>query len=487
MRKKVIGALLIIVFISMSFSLISLSALVNGNAQVTQLAQVASINSSGIGSQSNQVSSITSGFYDGLGTIYTVQTLDGVNIKVLRYHPIGQNFNNGSQPILLLPGIVANINEFLSHTTPRVAQLYPNITLPANLSSWAVGDPNIQKDPLLYYSPAYFLWKQGYDVWLANYRGTGFGDMKSGMGNSNTTLDDWALLDARAALNFVYSMTLQHPVVGGHSTGGLSTMMLLQGAYIQSNGMVASNETLAKERNGIIQGPETIKAYIALEPAGIPVISSSEESTLGWLMLSANVYLDLRSIIQALDGTGNLSLIALDSNLMSLLGQTPLKDLVTNIMNLDPTDFTPALGYYQTLYCLDSTYLSCLAQYSDFAFEHTIREFYRDGASNQYVIVPSQPHNGDGYYYFVDTPWSTNMKKMSVPMITIFASMQNNYNDLVNSTEIIQDFINAKTATPYDAYYIIPGTAHIDCPIGNHAPTDIFPILSSWLAVVAPP
>nr|MDO8079209.1 alpha/beta hydrolase [Candidatus Freyarchaeota archaeon] len=482
MRKKMIGALLVIVFISMTLPLIPLATQATGTAQVVQVVQIAYIGALGTTNDAEviQVTASSSGFYDDLGTIYKVKTPDGTYIKVLRYHPPGQNFRNGSQPILLFSGILANINEFLSHSTPRLKQFY-NVTLPDNLAPWAVGDENIKKDPLLYYSIAYYLWKQGYDVWLANYRGTGYKEMKSDMGKPTTSIDTFALYDARTAIKHVYSVTGKHPVVGGHSTGGLVTMMLLQGTYFKSNGHVGSTDALVKERNGITQGPETIKGFIALEPAGIPTITKLLDIHLVWEILDMDLYLDIRTILETLDGTGKCSMIYLLEEVASQAGPI-IRDLLENILNMDLTDFNPPLAYFHLAYSLDSVYFDVLAQYFDFAMHKTIREFFKNGFFNQFLAEAPTPRAWDGYYYYI----GNNMKKVKVPMITILATMQNNYLDLVNATEIIQDFIKGKTPSGNDPYYFVEG-AHIDVPIGLRAPTGAFPYIGSWLRTIAPP
>ncbi|MCS7130509.1 MAG: hypothetical protein NZ872_03715 [Archaeoglobaceae archaeon] len=64
--------------------------------------------------------------------------------------------------------------EYLHHT-PETLKGYYKPQLPSKLPDWAKNDRRIQKDPMLYYSLAYYLWKKGYDVWLVNYRGTGCG------------------------------------------------------------------------------------------------------------------------------------------------------------------------------------------------------------------------------------------------------------------------------------------------------------------------
>lgn len=90
-----------------------------------------------------------------------------LTIKLLRYHPEGERVNEGAQPVVLFSGLLCNMNEYLMHTPPELKELY-NVELPSDLADWAKGDERIQNDPMLYYSLAYYLWKQGYDVWLVN-------------------------------------------------------------------------------------------------------------------------------------------------------------------------------------------------------------------------------------------------------------------------------------------------------------------------------
>ncbi|MEM2145072.1 MAG: alpha/beta hydrolase, partial [Candidatus Jordarchaeaceae archaeon] len=345
MHKKVIGILLIVCVFSLTLPMFSIATQTMGATQVVQAIQIASISTLGTTNNPEVVEvKATSGFYDNLGQIYSVKTLDGVYIKVLRYHPPGQPFNTGKQPILLFSGILANINEFLSYSTPRLKQFY-NVTLPDNLADWAKGDENIKKDPLLYYSIAYYLWKQGYDVWLANYRGVGYKEMKSGEGRTKPSIDAFALYDARAAIGFVYDKTGKNPIVGGHSTGGLVTMMLLQGTYINSFGRVASSDRLVKQRNGITPGRETIKGFIALEPAGIPTITKLLDLHIVWELLDTGLFLDLRSILELLDGQGRLSMLYVLEEILSRFGPY-IEDIAENLLNMDLTDLNPPLGYY---------------------------------------------------------------------------------------------------------------------------------------------
>jgi len=421
----------------------------------------------------------TGGYYENLGTLYSVTTLDNVKIKVLNYHPAGKTLNTGKQPILLLPMMASNINEYLTQTTDRVKQLYPNIQLPANLASWAVNDENIKQDPLLYYSLAYYLWKTGYDVWLLNYRGCGYAEARSAFGDvGKSTIDAFALYDARAGLNLVYQVTGNNPVIAGHSTGGASTMMLLEGCYFKTDGHVGSDASLKKERNGDVVGPETIKGFIALEPAGIPTLTSLLDNIIVWNLLAAHTYLDLRTMNEALDGKGKLSLTNFIGQLIMMVGNSVVGEALSSLMNIDTTNTNELLLYFLFRYALDTLYICMLEQYGDWASKQTIREFFQNGASNQHRIVPPTPRVYDGYYYYIK-----NLINVKVPCIFFCATSQNNILDLVNKDEIYKDYYGKKTRNANDAYYVVQG-AHIEFPMGFSAPVSIFPTVGNWLTAI---
>ncbi len=421
---------------------------------------------------------LATGFYDEIGTLYTTKTSDNINIKMLRYHAPGEDFNYGAQPLLLFPGILENMNQFLQHSTKEIKELF-DVQLPEDLADWAVGDEKIEEDPMLYYSIAYYLWKIGYDPWFGNYRGTGLGEARSQDGGSKTSLDVFGLYDVRAGIRKVYEVTGLHPVIGGHSTGGLGAIMHLQGCDFSWTGHVKSYNTLVKERNGDTKGPETVKGFIGLDPAWIPGMTNLLDNPLIWGLLYTDLVIDLRSIIET------IITLPLVSDVMpwilKLITEQYGEDvnfIFREMVNLDATNVNDAWIFYLLAYTLDTLYLRTLAQYLDFIANDRVREFFRNGILNNVIISPPKPRWLDGYYYY-----DKNMANMKVPSIIFLAEMENEVMDLVDADKVISGVIDAKTPNVNDEHYFIPG-AHIDMPAGFAAPIELFPKLGDWLAKI---
>ncbi len=429
--------------------------------------------------------------FEYLGDVYTAKTDDGVTIKLLRYHPPGESVNDGAQPVVLFSGLLCNMNEYLTHTPPELKELY-NVELPSDLAEWARGDERIQNDPMLYYSLAYYLWKQGYDVWLVNYRGTGSEGMKSQVGSAKTSLDTWALYDTRAAIRKVYEVTGKHPVIGGHSTGGLVSYVYLQGARFKWTyhcffgepwcRKVVSDDKLVRERNGETKGPETVVGVIALDPAMIPPLPKVTDMKLTWLLLDTPLYIDIRGIVEDIAKSDKLwykTVLTVD-RVFELIFKMNEKygkysEIIRDLTFTNLNDLNPALEDFMARYIVDSLYTPTLAQYNDFGTHKTAREYFENGG-RWYLIEPPTPKPGrDGYYYYI-----YNMKKVKVPFITLLSE----YDGLVEADQIIRDLMEAKTPHQYDEYYIIEGTAHVDLPFGLKAPTEIFPKIGAWLEKV---
>lgn len=481
MERRLLGALLIVVLACSSISITTF--VISGEKNVAQddsLGNDGSYTTNVIDDTDITEEEVLypTGYYADIGKIYVALTDDDISIKLLRYHAPGKDFNYGTQPVLLFPGIMANANEFLMKSTPELTTRY-NITLPNEIADWAKGDENLEKDPMLYYSIAYYLWKMGFDPWFANYRGIGYGAMKSEDGDGVNSIDEFGLYDVRASVRKVYEITKLHPVVGGHSTGGLSSIMYLEGCKFGEDGHVVSDESLVKERNGITEGPETVKGFIGLDPAWIPGMSTILNNYLTWLLLYQDSTIDYRNLLETLLGIPSIAdlIDAIDNYILENFGET-MKDLLMNIVNLNYSNVNQEWLYSMFAYAIDKIYSRTLAEYLDNTINDMVRESFRNGEGNEGLVTPPEPSESDGYYYY-----SKNVYKMSVPEFFINALMDNDYMDLVDAEKDVRDIVNGKTKTNIDEYYIVNG-AHIDVVAGISAPIVLYPKLRDRKSVV---
>lgn len=425
---------------------------------------------------------------------YTAVTADNIAIKMYRYRPSEDaEFNEGRQPILFFPGILLNINEFLSHTPKSRKKSYADMELPEPLAEWAKGDMYIENDPMKYYSIAHFFWLKGYDPWFANYRGVGRGEYKSERGNVLTTLDIWATLDTPPCIEKVYEETGQYPVIGGHSTGGLVSYIYLQGAYIDAeelgNGYiphVKCDTALAAERN------KNIKGFIGLDPAGVPPIPLKNlvRTYPAYSVLGLAFYLDFDTLFEnlvdplILDKTflkkvadlifGSISYFAESFN-----GFLPEDLDIWGAMDFWKVDNThPFMEDYFVRFCPSSVCLRALSQYIDCGGVGRLREHWKNGEENKNQLMGSKPgSDGDDYYYYDE-----HMYLMEVPAICIFSESSS----LVSTSSQVDLLMEGKTPHFNDEWYEVPGSAHIDVPLGLNAPSFSFVKIGEWLDKVCP-
>jgi hypothetical protein len=419
--------------------------------------------------------------------LYTAVTDDGYKLKMKRYRPDTSSlFRSDGQPVILFPGIFANMNEFDMHTPDERKNDYSDMQLPNPLAKWAQGDKYIDKDPMRYFSLAHCRWLKGYDPWLANYRGTGRGEFKSEKGDNMTTLDLWGVLDSEACITKVIEVTGKTPVIGGHSTGGFASYAYLQGTYFDIDEMkqgykngyiphVKSNPELAAQRNSFIKG------FIAIDPGLTPWVPAELNNKAMWKILGKPLYLDLDSlmenIVNPLLKKSNVTISTIDMIFSTI---TKLNKLYGSEMFLIPyLDFWymentyPFAADFYGRYALASTYMRCLSQWGDIGVHHAIREHWKNGIENKDVIAGPVPEPGfDGYYYY-----DQNMHLVSVPTIAVLSES----NALVIANEVVELLMNAKTKNPDDEWHLIPGTAHVDIVCGLNAPDITFPLIGNWL------
>ena len=418
--------------------------------------------------------------------IYAATTEDDVEIKLLRYRPSpDEHFNEKRQPVLMLGGIFMNNDEYLPHTTELMKDVYSDMTLPEDIADWAKGDEYIEKDPMLYYNLGYYLWKQGFDPWFGNYRGTGRGDLKSESPTNVSNLDVPGCLDLPAMVKKINDVTGLKPVIGGHSTGGLVCWVYLQGAYLDVNEVIEGRNAkpayiphvkvsaeLARERNS------SVKGFIALDPAVAPNLPESLDVYWIWQIIGLPVVLPLDDMMEALlvqSGSDAMTMTEIMNYLFNELSNLGIQypDSIFQYFDFFRTaNVDPHVLDYFMRYATANGYLRMIAQYADWGIHLHMREGHRNGAENAKLVMPGERQDGDGYLYFED-----HMINMTTPLLCLSSESSG-----MQITDRINDYLMfAKTPHELDDINEIPGTAHADLPIGYQAPTILFPIMSEWL------
>ncbi|PKN51845.1 MAG: hypothetical protein CVU55_10390 [Deltaproteobacteria bacterium HGW-Deltaproteobacteria-13] len=447
------------------------------------------------------------------GGIYNTTADDGSKIFLYRYAPYTTEtpkFRTSGTPVVIFTGICMNMNQYLSSTPSDMKDAYSGVYVPPvdSAPDWVLNwnkkdyEPYIKSDKMRYYSLAHYLWLQGFDPWLVNYRGTGRSPVKSTAANPNsiTTLDTWATLDVPAAIAKVKSVTGKKMFIGGHSTGGLVAYNYLQGAYLDYGMIntagakkayyqlnyalgimphVKASAALAKTRNADIKG------FIGLDPAGVPALPALLDDPLIWTLVGTKLFLPLDNI------SDNLISLFPEKELVGLLegvfgmlnsvaaGNSALNNFFDYLNFWVVEDMDPCLEDWTVRYSIGGASLRGFGHYMDMGLHNTLREHYLNGSENylsKLFTGGSTPNPGrDGYYYF-----SENMSRMTVPLIVFSSST----GSLVSPEATYEFIISKKSPTAYDEWYVLGGTGHFDLAMGKRMPTTVFPQLGDWLKAV---
>ena len=424
---------------------------------------------------------------DGL---YEAVCADGVVIRMRRYRPTPEApFRSGNQPVVLFPGILENINQFMpsSSAAPECAKRYKGMKLRTPLASWAQNDPFIAADPMLYFSLGQYLWNQGYDPWFANYRGIGRGVFKSDcIKGDRVTLDTWATLDTPAAIDKVIEVTGLKPVIGGHSTGGLVSYAFLQGASVDPdelrearsggyNPHVRSDPGLSRQRNALVRG------VIALDPACIPPMPGWVDNRRFWGMASKPSYYNLSGLAHNLDfiltqGGVNCIVEWLFDGFYDRSTKSQNYSGTDEALNIWNThDKHPNMNDWIAFHVLENSYSNALGQYLDFGINQTVREHWQNGKENVNLKKGPAPALNDGYYNYL-----AHMDLVAAPFITLLS----HYDGLVKADEVIKDLMQAKTKHVYDTWFVLPNTGHMNVYEGYTASMIGYPMIGDWLGKV---
>jgi hypothetical protein len=444
--------------------------------------------------------------------IYSATADDGVKIMLYRYRPSSSvSFHTKAVPILLFTGIIENMNQYLSCTPTEMKNSYSNLTLPNPVASWAttknvwgqtVLEKYIKDDPMKYYSLAHYLWLQGYDVWLTNYRDTGRLNMRSGDGSGNkailNTLDTWATLDAPAAIAKVQAVTGKKIFIGGHSTAGMVCYAYLQGCYMDYDNQPTKKLAVYKAASNAgyqrhvkadlqlsLQRNANIRGVIGLDPAGRPPLPSYLDAPIVWYVMCSKYYIPLDAASQSLFQLFPTSVVCTVEQVF--FGAINTWDTIFSLGGLENSLF----GYldfwymkdtdryvqdFMARYGLSGVSVRGFAHYMDNGLHQTTREFWMNGIENKNTSRGPEPAPGsDGYYYY-----SENMGRFAVPLIACLSDS----GSLVTPLNAYEDIISKKTPTPLDEWYVITGTAHVDLVLGKKSPGEVFPKVGAWLKKV---
>ncbi len=101
---------------------------------------------------------------------------------------------------------------------------------------------------------ALLLARAGYDVWIANFRGTGREPYKSDGGSFDHYIQDLSACDLPAIVDAVTDCTGMKPFIFGHSMGGVVCYGYLQGATYDNEGNTVADPELSVRRNAAVRG-----------------------------------------------------------------------------------------------------------------------------------------------------------------------------------------------------------------------------------------
>lgn len=106
-------------------------------------------------------------------------------------------------------------------------------------------------------SLAEYLGAHGFDVWVVHSRGTAHSER----GRNAASLDDYAIDDIPAIIQFVRRRTGKKPVFLGHSQGGISAILSLMGPVRDKNGSLVLSAGAQRTRQNALEGLVTIGSF----------------------------------------------------------------------------------------------------------------------------------------------------------------------------------------------------------------------------------
>ncbi len=343
----------------------------------------------------------------------SVYTMDGMILRLKRY------IRMGAPPVILAHGFHGNGMEF---------------DLPRRGRNLAV-----------------FLAKNGYDIWIANFRGCGRYPWLSQGGSWRHSLDHLAALDVPALVEGVTEITGRKPVWIGHSMGGTLLYMYLQGVMMLSeNGdlRVVTDPELARVRNRSILGGVTIASPAAFHLEG--------EGWVGRLSLLPLFRFNLELLnkyMRWLDafyprlplGLAISGFFAQHPRLGRMAAMSPLSEVIYRRGNVD----------------------------ADTAF--SLIKWAGDNVSNRmFIQLTDALLNGELMDYHRVYSYTANMDRVNAPLFFVtggedFAGPNNIY-----------EHAYCKVSSEMKRFECFPGYGHTDLVMGKWAERDVYPSILEW-------
>jgi pimeloyl-ACP methyl ester carboxylesterase len=353
--------------------------------------------------------------------LFEFETSDGVTLRGKRYQ------NAGATPLILMAGFMGNGFNY----------------------DVAIEECNF----------ALYLARRGYDVWVANFRGTGREPYKSDCEGFDHSIEDIAVYDVPALVAGVTRETGIKPVIFGHSMGGVVSYGFLQGVVFEDEGgrrRLKPDPELASRRNEEVAGLVSI--------AG-PVCFRFPRRTKHYYMLGSPI---ARLYIRGAR--------ALVGSLVNVAPQIPVEQLIFLLFRI-----SPRLAFVLTRMALDNffnirntTTEHFLETVISGGSDVSMMEAYQllDALISQDFTEASTKAGGllDAPYNFTE-----NIVLVKAPVLFVVGGR-----DAVDS-QCVYEWGFERVASEKKDYVCFDDYGHIDLLMGKDAARTVFPYVGDWL------
>lgn len=395
-------------------------------------------------------------------------TTDQVEIVMKRYR------NEGATPVVLMNGIAQNIY------------------------CWDL--------PYDGHSLGVYLAERGYDVWIPNFRSHGPEEFQSGMPASGWTwnVDDLAVYDIPAIIDKVLMATGQRPFWVGHSMGGMTLYMYLQGASYEwakideewgwvwhgwywdwekirdiYDWRIFSDPTLVTERNSAkLAGVVTVGSPAAMDwELHVTIwdfwqylnetdywrynleVETLANSALVELAIEAMDYIPLSAILEFLtEGLENIPFIGeiLDAFLEWVMGN--IADSFAGAQFWYEPNMTEELAFQVLNVAVESICADVLHQFLKGTQDYAWQEF---NDADPY----RQPYKYSDHYDLV-----------SAPILVVAADK-----DKLANWTVVQDLVYEGVSSVDKSFHLLHDFGHVDMCVGVEAPNQVYPLVEQWI------